>query len=323
MNFLGLAILLSVGLLLGWLALTVHTAWTLIFPPRRTYGWAVARNFPGDPSELRLANTPPESRLNWSAWSLRTGGIDLPVWEIDGLNHDGPVVILTHGWSDSRVTMLASGRAAALLPVVSRLVLWDLPGHGDAPRGTRCGLGDQREVAALLALIERIDAGPRGVVLHGFSLGARISVLAACRRNDVVAVIAEAPYRHPSTPAHNVLRMRGLPYRTNLPPAMTLIRMLARSEWASPLSAEHLKCPLLVIHGTDDVVSPIEDGRALARTAEHSRLASIEGARHQSMWFDDQTAPTAAASVREFLTDVCAQTASARPGSSTAPAANA
>src|SRR5438105_2541012 len=96
----------------------------LTHPARRTYASAVARGKPGDPSELGAA-------LEFSAWGLKTGGLELPVWDIRGEREDGPVVVLTHGWGDSRIGALA--RLGAVAATASRVVAWDMRGHGEAP----------------------------------------------------------------------------------------------------------------------------------------------------------------------------------------------
>jgi len=294
-DVLGLLILLTIGLALGWAILVIFTAWTLAHPARRTYGWAVSRALPGDPSELTNAN------LEWCSWVFRARGLDLPVWEITGHDPMGPVVILTHGWGDSRVSMLGSGRVEGVLPAVSRLIVWDLPGHGDAPGWCTLGI---HEPEMLKELIERVGGGDRPMVVWGFSLGARVSVLASANNQSVLGVVAEAPYLLISTPARNVLRLRGLPYRFNLWPALWLIRQCAGKSMASvrsPLSAEKLEVPLLVLHGEGDLIAPIEDGRELAAGTRAGQLVVIDGGAHQSMFYDERTKDTARHELRRFL----------------------
>src|SRR5262249_38296638 len=151
----------------------------------------------------------------WTAWTCRWRGLDLPVWDVEGDRPDGPIFILSHGWGDSRVGALT--RTPSLAAFASRLILWDMPGHGEA-RGA-CTLGLE-EVGALFRLIEPID---KPVVLYGWSLGADVSIAAATVSPSVTGVIAEAPYRLPRTPARNVLRTFGLPWRINLPLALGLL----------------------------------------------------------------------------------------------------
>ncbi|MCW5775768.1 MAG: alpha/beta hydrolase [Phycisphaeraceae bacterium] len=304
----GLFLLLLVGLLLLWAATVAWTAWLLTHPPRRTVAWAISRGVPADPSQM------PAPR-RFSEWTFRTRGLDLPVWDVQGDDPGGPVVVMTYGWSDSRIGALR--RLEAVAPAASRIIVWEQEGHGD-PHDVPglCRLGT-REPDDLCALLERVDDGGRGcvgVVLFGWSLGAGASIVAAAReggregvRERVRAVIAEAPYRFAPTPARNVLRLRGMPWRATLMPAMRLIGLALRMSPGSPPAgtpplrggsvlspsfdraahAARLACPLLVLHGTEDEVCPIEDGRDIAAAAPEGRIVEIEGGRHNSLWTDE------------------------------------
>ncbi len=197
MDLVGLTLLLAAGLLACVLAATGYVVYVLTHPPRRGYAYATARGLAGDPSELGGVVG---GEVRYEEWTFTSRGRQLPVWDVPGRDAAGPTVIVTHGWGDSRVAALS--RLPALLAGSRRVVLWDLPGHGDAP-GT-CSLGT-REVDDLLALIGRIEgeervSGPgfRGsgsepqtraptpghpdtIVLYGYSLGAVVSIGAAAR----------------------------------------------------------------------------------------------------------------------------------------------
>lgn len=293
----GLLILLAAGLLLLWAGVVVYTAWLLTHPPRRTYAWAVSRGLPGDPGEM----TPP---MSFTAWTCRSGGVDLPAWTIEGKRADGPVIVITHGWADSRIVMLE--RAAALVEVARQVVVWELPGHGEA--GGACTLG-ARESVHLRAVVEAVRGDAR-VVLYGFSLGAGVSIVAAAElgASRLSGVIAEAPYRIPATPARNVLRLRGLPYRSTLGPALLLARSKAgrdlapgvfdRVAWAARMPKS---VPLLVLHGDADAVCPLDDARAIASAAPAGRLVVVAGGDHQGLWSTPSTREACVAAVREFV----------------------
>jgi pimeloyl-ACP methyl ester carboxylesterase len=266
----------------------------LTHPPRRTYAAAVARNRPGEPSEL----SPPRQSAHWT---FRSNGLDFPVWDIRGdLPESGPVIVLSHGWADSRIGGLL--RVSALAPMASRLILWDSRGHGEAP-GT-CALGTT-EVDDLVRLLEHLSgSSPR--VLYGWSLGAGASIAAARRCGNLLAVIAESPYRLPITPARNVLRARGLPFRSNLHPALWLLRMilgpgLSEARFDRAALAQGLACPLLVLHGDADEVCPVEDGQSISAAAPRSVLSLISGGRHNDLWTDPALALLCSEAIRQFL----------------------
>jgi pimeloyl-ACP methyl ester carboxylesterase len=271
------------------------TAWMLTHPSRRTYASAVARGKPGDPSELARAR-------EFSAWGLRVGGIELPVWDIRGDRAGGSVVVLTHGWGDSRIGALA--RLGAVAADASRVVAWDMRGHGEAPG--ICTLG-VREAGDLRELVRRVREGSPGaaVVLMGWSLGAGVSIAAAAEEG-VAGVIAESPYRLAATPARNVLRARGLPWRVTLGPAFALLRVLLGRglrdrEFDRATLAARLGCPLMVLHGAEDAICPLEDGRAVAAARVGFEIAVIAGAGHNDLWTDERHAAAGGAAVRGFL----------------------
>lgn len=300
-DLLHLSLLLLLGLAIALTALTVATLVILCRPRRWTYTTAVARGEPGDPSEL-------DEPLPFRQWTLRdpVSKGELPVWEIEGGDAAGPALILTPGWSESRVAGL--GRVAALAPVCSRLYAWDPPGLGEAPGRSTLGA---REPLALAALLERVaQAQPEApLALFGWSMGAGIAIAAAtfeAWRERVGCVIAEAPYRRPFTPARNVARLWKLPATPNTQLAVALLGLgtgagLTWSRCDRAAQARWLRAPLLVLHGDADVVCPIEEGQAIAQAAPRGMLVVVAGAGHSDMWTEPAFASQAAQAVRSFL----------------------
>jgi len=301
MDFPGLALILLVGLAIGWLLLVAHTVWLLAHPPRRTYAWAVARALPGTPDELRIPGRPADEKRLFESWTFHSRGLDLPVWDISGLSPIGPTLILTHGWGDSRVVMLAGGRIAGLLPLVRRLIVWDMPGHADSPG--RCSLG-RHELTDLRALIDHVsrDTPNERIVLHGFSLGAIVSLRAGATDPRIAAIIAEAPYTSAWIPARNVLYLRGLPFRTNLAPALWCLGQSALDHAPSDfLPYAATTRPVLILHGLADPIAPIVGGRAIAAATPGAMLVEIYTGAHLNLWSDATTAPECARQIANFF----------------------
>jgi len=320
----GMLGLLLLGLVLGWAWMVVVTARSLARPPRRGYTWAVSKERPSDPSEL-------ESPRAYETVDIRHNAIESgPVWMIPGDDPRGPVVIFCHGWGESKMDILA--RLDAVLPHCSRIISWDMPGHGEAPKGpTPLGTSEwmiledlvelaqgedldarEREAEELEATREdeadwdahfdtRPKPGAPKVVVWGYSLGAGIAIdLVANRANRVSAVIAESPYCLAPTPARNMLILKRLPWRATIGPAMFLLGM-TRSRgprWTGfdrASLARDARCPILVIHGDADEISPPEDGAAIARAAgtgedgtspSSGTLVPLPGATHFDLWLD-------------------------------------
>lgn len=297
-------ILLALGGCLYWLALVGWTYRLLTRPPRQTYAAAVSKGRPGDPGEL---DTP----LPFEAWTLRTRGLGVSVWEVRGGNPKGPVAIVTHGWGSGKVGSLK--RVPMLAGLCSRVVLWDMPGHGESGGASALGL---HEADDLRALIERVGED-RPIVLCGSSMGAGVAIAAAERSNAVALVVAEAPYRLAPTPARNVLGLRQMPKALNLAPALSLVGLLATGRWTGPglnaamgepfdraAHAARLACPLLVLHGDADTTCPIEDGRAIAHAAPRGQFIEIPGGTHHNLWKDASCRATIERAYTDAIADL-------------------
>ena len=164
----GFLAFMSLGLALAIAAACLLEARRLRRPPRRTYAWAVSRGVPADPGEA----TPPR---RFTAFSFNgPGGAAHPAWEVEGGDPDGPIVIATPGWGDSRLGIIP--RLAGLVPRASKIVAWDPPGLGEAPG--RCNLGTRRDVEALLSLVETDCPHPSSLKTHVSSSTAGPSALA-------------------------------------------------------------------------------------------------------------------------------------------------
>lgn len=319
MAFAHLAILLITGLAVAIAIAVARTAWVLCNPPRRGYAFAVSRSLPGTPAEVPPSMGGP---FEFREWVHRDSSLNIecPVWEIPGANRAGAVVVMTHGWGESRIHALP--RVEPFRLHAAAIILWDLPGHGDA-RG-RCSLGT-REIDALTSLVRALSPPsasdtPRsvpvcsgGIVLYGFSLGAGVSIAAAAEAPSGLSlatrgIIAEAPYRIPITPAAAVLAKTGMPAGWVLRLALSALRMLLGPRldphtFDRARHAETLRSPLLILRGTADDICPLSDAQAIAAaTRSPCEVAHIEGAGHGDVWTTDAARKAAANAVTSALT---------------------
>lgn len=321
----GLLVLLAAGALLAWGLVVLHTAWTITHPPRRGYTYTLAKGLPSSPGEIPPADGGPRP---FREWSLRgtpsrqsAPGPTIAAWDIEGDEPNGPVVVFSHGWGESRVHALA--RVPVLARYARRVVLYDLRGHGESEGASHLGTAEVGDLLALIAAVSDPEqhhsatASAPPVVLAGFSLGAGLSIAAAAHpaQPPIAAVIAEAPYRFPATPAARVLDAAALPHRLTLAPALALLGVLfgqgvrwgaARRKGRLPvfdraILARSLRCPLLVLHATDDAIVPLSDAQAIADAAPSGRLASVDGAGHTDAWTNPASRASIEAAVASFL----------------------
>ncbi|MEN0019604.1 MAG: alpha/beta hydrolase [Planctomycetota bacterium] len=281
----GLLVLLGLGLAVYLVVIITVTAYRMTHPPRITYGSALARNLPGDPSEL-------DRPLEFEELAVSLDGNKIPTWDIRGRAHSGRTIAIVHGWGSSRVNILR--RIDALADVSPRLLAIDLPGHGDAPGSTSLGLREPDVVRTLLDTASPTEP----VVLYGSSMGAGIALQTAAQLGParIDAVIAEGVYRDPITPAVPTLRNAGMPSVPNLVPALVLIGLrhgfmpTRRGVWAGfdrARIASGLRMPVLYLHGTDDEICPITGARRIAEATPEHRFVAIDGGHHNTLWHDD------------------------------------
>jgi len=322
----GLSSLLALGLIIAWVVIVLRTWWGLVRPPRRTYGSAVSAGRPGTPDELPPG---PNGQRTFESWTFRARSVDLPVWDIEGEAPDGPTWVLCHGWGDSRIGGLT--RVPAVIALASRVIVWDMPGHGDAPGNSSLGA---HEPDALLALLERLGPSVR-VVLFGWSMGAGVAIATAARIAaeasspaggprarcaGIVGIVAEAPYRFAPTPAQGMLRTLGLPVRGILAPALALagLRSGVGISWRGfdrAALARGVGCPLLVIHGESDAICPLQDGRDIAAAAR-GELVTLANTGHYGVWTQEPAAGVAREAVAAWSRRLSRTIADARQSDS-------
>lgn len=286
--------LLGVGLVISCSLLVLRTWWGLTRPRRRGYAYAVSRGLPGDPGELP---TPREYQDHVLTPDSATPALTL--WSIAGDAPGGSVVIFSHGWGQSRHSVLP--RLSALAPRASCIIAWDLPGHGESQGVSHLG------AATDLQALERVVRWAREtfelpVVLHGYSLGAGLSVALAASHPELSSrVIAEAPYRLPVTPARAVLAQQGLPHGWSLSLSLTLAGVGRADLFDRAPMAARVQCPLLVLHGSDDDIAPPQDGRDIAAAAPEGRFVSVPGGGHTTLWTDPAQREACERAASEFL----------------------
>ncbi|MBK7791712.1 MAG: alpha/beta fold hydrolase [Betaproteobacteria bacterium] len=202
----------------------------------------------------------------------------------DGTPH--PAVIVIHGWG---------GNAAMMLPLARPLheagfaVLFiDARCHGASDGDSFASLPrfaeDLEQALAWLAARAGIDA--RRIAVFGHSVGAGAALLAASRRSDVAAVVSVAAFSHPAAMMRRWLATKRIPER---PLGRYILDYVQRTighrfdDIAPVNTLARVRCPVLLVHGADDDVVPLDDARRIfaARTHEAVELLVL-GGNHDS-----------------------------------------
>jgi fermentation-respiration switch protein FrsA (DUF1100 family) len=173
-------------------------------------------------------------------------------------------------------------------------------GYGGST-GTPTEAGLHLDARAAYAEAERLYGQGR-LVAYGESLGTGVATRLAVE-NPVRALVLDAPYTSTAGVAERIYRL--------IP-----VRQLMHDQFRSDEIIGRLRAPLLVLHGTDDRVIPVEHGEELYRLApEPKRLVLFEGGRHE-----DLAQRGATAIVTRFLDEALrgelrgAETVRIRPG---------
>ncbi|MBR1921034.1 MAG: alpha/beta hydrolase [Kiritimatiellae bacterium] len=140
----------------------------------------------------------------------------------------------------------------------------DYPGYGlsDGSPGEK---GCYRNVHRLYDwLVETRGFKPDDIIVDGFSVGTGPAVELAATR-PVGGLVLEAPF-------------------LSAPRVVTGVRLLPVDPFPNLKKIGDVKCPLLLIHGTDDSVIPVRHGKELFKRAKSpKRLILVRGADHNDL----------------------------------------
>ena len=257
-------VLTLMGSLVALFLVGVHHAFRV--PPRLETGSPDAFGLP-----FQAVRIPTHRQRRLFAWWIPT-------------RPGAPTVVILHGWG---------GNAEAMLPLAVpfhearyNVLLLDAREHGRSDRDTFASLPRFAEDAgAAMDWVQAQADNPTGsLILLGHSVGAGAVLLEASRRRDVAAVVSIAAFGHPEW------MMRRYLYQSHLPrPLHRLVQAYVqwlighRFEAIAPVSTiRRVDCPVLLVHGEEDVTVPIADAECLAAVSE-AVLLRIAGAGHDSV----------------------------------------
>ncbi|WP_432797940.1 alpha/beta hydrolase [Poriferisphaera sp. WC338] len=278
-TLLGLLLLFFVAWLIIVIGGTLGLVWSLRHPTRRTFAVALGRGLATQPEELGLSGE--EVNFSFADGSGTSG------WILEGGKRDGPTVVVVHGYGDSKYgAMNGVGKVICDAKVAWKVVVFDLRGQGESEAKT-CGLG-MLEPADVKCVVEQLaeEDVKRGVVLFGYSMGAGNVIRAPemCDDEDpcIIGVIAEGPYRFWDEPVRNVMRLKKYPTWPLVSLAGPILnrKLPGLLEMDREEDARKLTCPLLVLHGTQDVVCGMDTAESIAKAAEQGEFVAIDGAGH-------------------------------------------
>ena len=189
-------------------------------------------------------------------------------WRAPGTGE--PVVLFFYGNGSSLEACRRGGLLDRIAACGAGIFSPDYPGYGNSA-GTPSEGAIARAADAAVAWLRAEHPGSPLVVM-GQSLGAGVAVGTACRHRDAVAgLVLLAPFTSLADAA-----------RAHYPG--WLVRLALRERYDSAAVIPGFAKPALVIHGADDPVIPVAQGRALSALARPtSRFVEIPGAAHNDL----------------------------------------
>lgn len=225
---------------------------TVLYKPSSTLGYSETWQLPGEPVTL---STP--------------DGETLSAWWVSNLDRRGPVVLL-----------LAGRRGFRSRHVPNLRVLWEagasvLVLHY---RGYGTSSGSPTEEGLIIDGTTAFDwlrrrVGERPIVVMGRSLGGAVAAQVALRR-DVAGLVLESTFTSVPAMAREMADIPGIEY-------------IVATKFDTLDALKHIDVPLVIVHGTNDTLVPIEMGYELfegARSRE-KRIYEVEGGSHWNTFY--------------------------------------
>jgi len=155
-------------------------------------------------------------------------------------------------------------------PPNAALLVVDYPGYGaSGGRATEAGIYEAGALA-YQALANKSEVDPRRIYVYGRSLGSAVATRTAAD-HPTAGLILESPFTSARDMAARTYRIFPL--------------FLVRLKLDNLGTIRRVHCPVLVFHGTADMLVPMDMGRRVAEAAPGSKeFVMIEGAGHNETY---------------------------------------
>jgi pimeloyl-ACP methyl ester carboxylesterase len=238
--------------------------------------------------------TPDDLGMSFESTTVESAGLSLPAWFIparDGA--PGPGVVLVHGWESARDRTLPM--AKFLHAAGFHCLTFDVRGHGANPAEElplSAGEFGDDALAAFRALLDRpeVTAG----AISGHSMGGIGAILASAADPRVAAVVASSSPADPYRLTRQTFRLARLPIPDPIayPLAWLTTRVYLRPrghvvrDVSASAAIARYDGPVLLAHGSDDVVVPPGHLDRLAAAARSARADDPVAAEVQTLRVD-------------------------------------
>lgn len=190
---------------------------------------------------------------------------------------NAPAVVVLHGWGGNAAHML--DLAPAINEAGFHSLFLDARNHGLSGHDDHVSMLRFAEDlgTAVEYLKQRDDVTDVAVIGH--SVGAAASIYYASYHNDVSAVVAVASFAHPGEMMHDNLPLPR-PVRWAVLRAIEAMIGKGFDVIAPRARVVHVSAPLMLVHGEQDEVIPVEDSYQLAALRPGTELIVVPEGAH-------------------------------------------
>ncbi|MEP3429039.1 MAG: alpha/beta fold hydrolase [Roseibium sp.] len=193
-------------------------------------------------------------------------GTSISVWTAEATKPDAPTVLYFHGNSKNM-----SSRWDRFQQIIDSGYGLYAPSY----RGYAGSGGKPSEAGFVSDALEHFDhlkSNGIPVIVHGESLGTGVATAVAAERPDARLLVLEAPYTA-------LLDMASASYPW-LP-----VSILMKDPMLTRERIKNIAMPVLILHGTEDRVIPVEHGKRVFEAANDPKeLVIIDGIGHSDLW---------------------------------------
>ncbi len=201
-------------------------------------------------------------------------------------SHSNKAIIISHGFAANKDRSRLIKLAQTLSQENFAVLRFDFGGSGDS---YETQISVNRQIDDLKSAIKFMrDKGYGEIGLLGESLGALISIF--CYSQDIKALVLFAPVTAPKRPSIFEKEMKkeldekgfATQYKDEKVFKISKEYFEVRESINQKEILSKIKCPVLIIHGTEDNSVPLEDSKkAMQYLSETSKLEIIKGAEHK------------------------------------------
>lgn len=205
-------------------------------------------------------------------------------------NPDFPSLILVHGWGKNIERMTPYMRNLCCRGF--NLLSFDARGHGNSHKEDHMTMLKFAEdiSSAVEFILQDEKQLNKEISLIGLSIGGASSILAASRDERIRKVVTVGAFAHPLVVMRKQLRDRHVPY---FPFTWLFFKFI---KWRTELNFDDIapesnigkaKADFLLIHGQEDKIVPIEQGRKLKKAQPNAQLWEIPLRGHSNCHIED------------------------------------